>query len=107
MKDAIVTGFEVSKIAPYILLGVVGVYVGVLYMLRSIRIEKFKSKKEKFFYIIQAVGSSMLSTWISYEIVTYFFHLPTSLSVAIAGGIGYLGAESISTLAIKLLEKRL
>ncbi len=82
-------------------------FVGFLYILRSIRNEDFKNKTEKLFYIIQGIGSSMLITWISYEITDYFFNLPTSLCVAISGGVGYLGAESVSTLALDSLKKRL
>ncbi len=81
--------------------------MGFLYVLRSMRNEDFKNKSEKVFYIIQGVGSSMLITWISYEITDYFFNLPTSLCVAISGGIGYLGSESVSALVLDSLKKRL
>ncbi|MGL2530745.1 holin [Helicobacter pylori] len=103
----IVLGFELSKLMPYILVELIGLFVGFLYILRSIRNESFKNKTEKVFYIIQGVGSSMLVTWISYEITDYFFNLPTSLCVAISGGVGYLGAESVSALALDSLKKRL
>ncbi len=103
----IVLGFEVSKFIPYFLVGLIGLFVGFLYVLRSIRNEDFKNKTEKVIYIIQGVGSSMLITWISYEITDYFFNLPTSLCVAISGGVGYLGAESVSSLALDSLKKRL
>ncbi|GAA8184557.1 hypothetical protein HpDR148_04280 [Helicobacter pylori] len=103
----IVLGFEVSKFIPYFLVSLIGLFVGFLYILRSIRNESFKNKTEKVFYIIQGVGSSMLITWISYEITDYFFNLPTSLCVAISGGVGYLGAESVSALALDSLKKRL
>ncbi|WP_120833735.1 phage holin family protein [Helicobacter pylori] len=106
-QHLIVLGLEVSKIIPYLLVMMIGLFVGVLYVLRSIRGENFKNKIEKLFYIIQGVGSSMLITWISYEITDYFFNLPTSLCVAISGGIGYLGAESVSALALDSLKKRL
>ncbi|GAA9803983.1 phage holin family protein [Helicobacter pylori] len=105
-KDLIVLGFEVSKIIPYFLVLVIGFFVGFLYVLRSIRTEDFKNKTEKFFYIIQGVGSSILITWISYEIMDYFFALPTSLCTAISGGVGYLGAESVSALVLDILKKR-
>ncbi|GAA7033199.1 hypothetical protein ID0177_14680 [Helicobacter pylori] len=85
----------------------IGLFVGFLYVLRSIRNENFKNKTEKLFYIIQGVGSSMLITWISYEITDYFFNLPISLCVAISGGVGYLGAESVSILILDSLKKRL
>ncbi len=106
-QHVIVLGFEVSKLVPYLLLGLIGLFVGFLYVLRSIRREEFKNKTERLFYAIQGVGSSMLITWISYEITDYFFNLPTSLCVAISGGVGYLGAESVSALALDSLKKRL
>ncbi len=106
-QDLIVLGFEVSKFAPYFLLIIIGLFAGFLYVLRSIRNEDFKNKAEKMIYIIQGVGSSMLITWISYEITNYFFNLPTSLCVAISGGVGYLGSESVSALVLDSLKKRL
>ncbi|WQS38516.1 phage holin family protein [Helicobacter pylori] len=107
MQHSLVLGFEISKLMPYILVGLIGLFVGVLYVLRSIRGEDFKSKSERVIYFIQGVGSSMLVTWICYEIMDYFFQLPQSLCVAISGGMGYLGAESVSALALDSLKKRL
>ncbi|WP_208392016.1 phage holin family protein [Helicobacter pylori] len=107
MQHSLVLGFEISKLMPYILVGVVGLLVGVLCVFRSIRSEDFKNRTERVIYFIQGVGSSMLITWISYEITDYFFQLPQSLCVAISGGIGYLGAESVSALALDSLKKRL
>ncbi len=106
-QDLIVLGFEVSKFIPYFLVLMIGLFVGFLYVLRSIRNENFKNKTERLFYIVQGVGSSMLVTWISYEIMDYFFNLPTSLCVAVSGGVGYLGAESVSALVLDSLKKRL
>ncbi|MFP6306893.1 phage holin family protein [Helicobacter pylori] len=106
-QHLIVLGFEISKFIPYLLVLMIGLFVGFLYVLRSIRNEDFKNKTEKMIYIIQGIGSSMLITWISYEIIDYFFNLPTSLCVAISGGVGYLGAESVSDLALDSLKKRL
>lgn len=107
MQHSLILGFEISKLMPYFLVGAIGLFVGVLYVFRSIRNEDFKNKSEKVIYFIQGVGSSMLVTWISYEITDYFFQLPQSLCVAISGGIGYLGAESVSILALDSLKKRL
>ncbi|MFA8026723.1 holin [Helicobacter pylori] len=103
----LILGYEISKIIPYLLVLMIGLFVGFLYVLRSMKSQEFKNKTEKVFYIIQGVGSSMLLTWISYEIMDYFFHLPTSLCVAISGGVGYLGAESVSALVLDSLKKRL
>ncbi|GHQ67031.1 hypothetical protein VN0401_08120 [Helicobacter pylori] len=102
-----VLAFESSKFIPYFLVLMLGLFVGFLYVLRSMRNEDFKNNTERLFYTIQGVGSSMLLTWISYEIMDYFFNLPTSLCVAISGGVGYLGAESVSALVIDSLKKRL
>ncbi|ADU81060.1 phage holin family protein [Helicobacter pylori] len=107
MQHSLVLGFEISKLMPYLLVGVIGLFVGVLYVFRGIKNEDFKSRTEKVIYFIQGVGSSMLITWISYEITDYFFQLPQSLCVAISGGVGYLGAESVSSLALDSLKKRL
>ncbi len=106
-QHLIVLGFEVSKFIPYLLVLMLGLFVGVLYVLRSIRNQDFKSKTERFFYTIQGVGSSMLVTWISYEIMDYFLNLPISLCIAISGGVGYLGSESVSALVLDALKKRL
>ncbi|WQR81781.1 phage holin family protein [Helicobacter pylori] len=107
MQHSLVLGFEISKLMPYLLVGFIGLFVGVLYVFRSIRNEDFKNKTEKAIYFIQGVGSSMLITWITYEITDYFFQLPQSLCVAISGGVGYLGAESVSALALDSIKKRL
>ncbi len=107
MQHIIILGFEISKFAPYLLLLIVGLFVGFLYSFRTIRNENFKNKTEKMIYIIQGIGSSMLVTWISYEIMDHFFNLPISLCVAISGGFGYLGAEKLSDLVLDHLKKRL
>ncbi len=107
MQHFLILGYEISKFIPYFLVFLVGLFVGFLYVIRSIRNEDFKKKSEKVAYIIQGVGSSMLITWISYEITDYFFNLPTSLCVALGGGVGYLGSESVSILALDSLKKRL
>ncbi|MGL2720636.1 holin [Helicobacter pylori] len=107
MQHSLVLGFEISKLIPYLLVVLIGLFVGFLYVLRSIKEENFKNKTERLFYIIQGLGSSMLITWISYEITDYFFNFPISLCVAISGGVGYLGAESVSALALDSLKKRL
>ncbi len=107
MQHYLILGFEISKFMPYLLVLTIGLFVGFLYVLRSIKNEDFKNRSEKVIYFVQGVGSSMLITWISYEITDYFFQLPQSLCVAISGGVGYLGAESVSALALDSIKKRL
>ncbi|WP_120941890.1 holin [Helicobacter pylori] len=106
-QHLIVFGFEVSKLVPYLLVLMIGFFSGFLYALKSVRNENFKNETEKVFYIIQGIGSSMLITWIIYEIVDYFFNFPISLCVAISGGFGYLGSESVSALVLDGLKKRI
>ncbi|GAA8784010.1 hypothetical protein DUHN20_12690 [Helicobacter pylori] len=106
-QHIIILGFEISKFIPYFLVLMIGCFVGILYILKSIKNENFKNKTQRFFYIIQGIGSSMLVTWISYEITDFFFNLPHSLCVAISGGVGYLGADSVSALALDSLKKRI
>ncbi|QEE97094.1 holin [Helicobacter pylori] len=107
MQHYLILGFEISKLMPYILVGIVGLFVGILYVLRGIRNEDFKNKTEKSIYITQGVGSSMLITWVNYEIMDYFFQFPQSLCVAVSGGVGYLGAERVSGVVLDSLKKRL
>ncbi|WQU42036.1 holin [Helicobacter pylori] len=106
MQHSLVLGFEISKFMPYLLVLMIGLFVGFLYVLRSVKSENFKNKTEKVIYFIQGVGSSMLITWISFEITDYFFNFPLSLCVAISGGMGYLGAETVSALALDSLKKK-
>lgn len=107
MQDFLILGFEISKFMPYLLVLMIGLFVGILYVLRSMKNEVFKSRAEVVIYILQGIGSSTLITWISFEITDYFFNFPLSLCVAISGGIGYLGAESLSVLVLDSLKKRL
>ncbi|WQU10375.1 holin [Helicobacter pylori] len=107
MQHYLVLGFEISKLIPYFLVVTIGLFVGVLYVLRGILNKDIQNKTEKLIYTIQGVGSSMLITWISFEITDFFFNFPLSLCVAISGGTGYLGAESVSALVLDSLKKRL
>ncbi|EJB60511.1 hypothetical protein [Helicobacter pylori] len=107
MQHFLVLGFEISKFMPHLLVLMIGLFVGILYVLRSMKNEHFKSRSEVIIYIVQGMGSSALTTWISFEITDYFFTFPLSLCVAISGGVGYLGAESLSVLVLDSLKKRL
>ncbi|PAF49212.1 hypothetical protein BKH41_03790 [Helicobacter sp. 12S02232-10] len=90
----------------YIFLATIGALVGVLYVLRTIQEEHIDTKSKALQFIIYGVGSSMLVTWIGYEIAHTYYGLPDSLSCAIGGGLGFIGAETISRLLIKLFKKK-
>ncbi|BCZ18066.1 holin [Helicobacter sp. NHP19-003] len=106
-QDLVILGLSVKEYLPYFFMLVVGFCVGWLFVLRTIKNENFNGALDKARYIFWGVGSSMLTTWISFEIINYYFHLPTSLVISISGGIGYIGAEVVSDYALRLLERKL
>lgn len=50
-----------------------------------------------------AIGSSIF-VWASYELLKYY-QLPDNLSLAVAGVIGYIGADTLARLIEKILDK--
>ncbi|CCB80746.1 hypothetical protein HBZC1_17600 [Helicobacter bizzozeronii CIII-1] len=106
-QDIVILGLALKEYMPYFFMLLVGFCVGGLFVLRTIKNEVFSGKWDKIRYIFWGIGSSMLTTWISFEAIIYFFHLPIGLSTAIAGGIGYIGAEVVSDYALKILEKKI
>lgn len=90
----------------YILLLALGFVAGCLYVLRTFDLEKSESKYHKIRHIISGVGSSMLITYITFELLVYQ-GLPSGTSVALSAGVGYLGAESVSKFITMFLEKKI
>lgn len=90
----------------YIVLVGIGFLVGILFVLRTIQEEHIDTKSKAVQFIIYGIGSSMLVTWIGYEVAHTYYGLPDSLSCAIGGGLGFVGAETISRLLIKLFKKK-
>ncbi|PAF49066.1 hypothetical protein BKH41_02960 [Helicobacter sp. 12S02232-10] len=97
------SAWEIFKL--YLFVIIVGFAVGILYILRAIQEEPINSKSKAIQFVLYGVGSSMLVTWIGYEISIYY-GLPASLSCAIGGGLGFIGAETIARLLIKLFKKK-
>ncbi|MFC3847846.1 holin [Helicobacter baculiformis] len=106
-QDSLILGMELSKLLPYLLVLVVGFCVGGLFVLRTIKNETLSGWGDRVRYIIWGVGSSMLTTWVSFEIIGYYFQLPLGLATAISGGIGYMGAEVVGELGLKAISKKL
>ncbi|MCE3040471.1 phage holin family protein [Helicobacter anatolicus] len=90
----------------YLLIIFVGAFSGAMYVMRTIEKEELDTRIKKLRYIIYGMGSSMLFTWIASEI-GFYFGLPNSLSVALGGGIGFLGAECVTAFFLKFLQKKL
>ncbi|MDO7253890.1 phage holin family protein [Helicobacter cappadocius] len=94
---------EILKTYAFVM--IIGIFVGCLFVLRTIHEEAIDTKAKMIQFIIYGVGSSMLITWIGYEVLI-FYSLPNSLSCAIGGGLGFVGAETISRLIIALFKKK-
>lgn len=92
--------------ATYIFILFIGAFSGSMYVMRTIGKEQLDTKKKKIKYVVYGMGSSMLFTWITYEIGVYF-GLPYSLSVAVGGGVGFLGAEVVTNLILNFVKKKL
>lgn len=90
----------------YLMVLLIGIFAGVMYVLRSITEHKIDTKTKAVVFVIQGIGSSMLLCFLAFEGAHYFV-LPNSLSVAIGGGIGWLGGEVISRLFLRLFEKKI
>ncbi|PAF53241.1 hypothetical protein BKH42_06855 [Helicobacter sp. 13S00482-2] len=90
----------------YIFVALIGLFVGCLFVLRTISEEVIDTKSKMIQFIIYGVGSSMLITWIGYEIFV-FYGLPPSLACSIGGGLGFIGAETIARIFIRFLKKKL
>lgn len=95
--------FEIAK--TYVFVVVIGIFVGLLFVLRTIHEEAIDTKSKLIQFVIYGIGSSMLITWIGYEVFV-FYGLPQSLSCAIGGGMGFVGAETIARLVIKAFKKK-
>lgn len=90
----------------YFIVLFVGIFAGVMYVLRSITEQKIDTKAKAVVFVIQGIGSSMLLCFLAFEGAMYL-GLPSSLSVAIGGGVGWLGGEVISRLFLRLFEKKI
>ncbi|PAF50854.1 phage holin family protein [Helicobacter sp. 13S00477-4] len=92
-------------IKTYLFVAVIGIFVGCLFVMRTISEEVIDTKAKMIQFIVYGVGSSMLITWIGYEVFV-FYGLPPSLACAIGGGMGFVGAESIARLVIRVFKKK-
>ncbi|PAF49612.1 holin [Helicobacter sp. 12S02232-10] len=105
-KDLVFLGVSLREYVPYLFILILGVCVGILFVLRTIKEVSIDTKSKMIQYVIYGVGSSMLTTWIAYELLNYYTHFPLSLSSALSGGVGFIGAETVSRLVIRLFENK-
>lgn len=106
-REWIVLGIALREYLPYLFILCLGIFVGILFVLRTIKEVAIDTKSKRNQYVFYGIGSSMLTTWIAYELLNYFTNFPLSLSSAIAGGVGFIGAETASRIAIRFFENKL
>ncbi|WP_324726261.1 holin [Helicobacter heilmannii] len=70
-NDFLILGLSIKDYLPYLFMLAVGFLVSWLFVLRTIKNENFSGVLDKVRYISWGVGSSMLTTWISFELINY------------------------------------
>lgn len=89
----------------YLLVLLVGFWAGAMFSFRILREEDIKTRSEKIQFVAYGVSSSMFVTWIGFETFAYL-GLPTALSCALGGGLGFIGAETIARIVILTFKKK-
>ncbi|PAF41203.1 holin [Helicobacter sp. 11S02596-1] len=84
---------------------VLGLSVGFLFVLRSIEEKPITTTWQAVRFVIYGVGSSMFITWLGFELFLYL-GLPTPLAAALGGGFGFIGANTIAGLVIRVFKHR-
>lgn len=90
----------------YLFIGILGVFSGFLFVLRTIQNEAIDTKGKAIRFVTYGIGSSVLITWIGFETFVYL-GLPNSLSSALGGGLGFIGAETVARLVIRAFNKKI
>lgn len=90
----------------YIWMMIVGFIGGCLYVLREFDAHEIKNKRHLIRRVFYGVTSSMFITYVAWEILI-FQGLPVSVSTAIGGGLGYIGAETASRVVVRFFEKKI
>lgn len=83
----------------------VGLIAGVLHIARHYDDEKLDNLHKKIRYFIHGIIGSMFFTYVIFEILLYF-GFNERVSVAMAGGVAYLGAEKVSDILEDFLKKK-
>ncbi|WP_120946410.1 holin [Helicobacter labacensis] len=80
-----------AVVLEYGILLAVGCFAGFLFALKTL--ENARGALAILRHVFLGTGSSMLATWLAYELIKEYFHLNLGLSLALSAGVGYLGAE--------------
>lgn len=89
----------------YLFIILIGLIAGILYSIRTISEVDIKTNSQKIIYIVYGVLSSMFITWIGFEAFMYF-GLGSSLSSALGGGLGFIGADRVAKLLVSFIKKK-
>lgn len=90
----------------YIWMLVVGFIGGCLYVLREFDNQEIRNRRHLIRRVFYGVTSSMFITYVTWEILI-FQGLPVAVATAISGGLGYIGAETVSRLIVRFFEKKI
>lgn len=90
----------------YIVLAILSFLSGIAYVLKNFFKEITERKLEHEFKMIYGFLGSALTCWVVFELCVYF-NFNQSLSLALAGGSGYLGADFLLEILQKFLNTKI
>lgn len=95
-----------ESLKEYLFVLVIGFLIGVLFLIKGYEKEEVKTKWQLFRYVFHGVLISMFITWLGYEVFVYV-GLPYQLSVALGGGLAYLGTDRLVMIVERFIQKKL
>lgn len=90
----------------YLFILIVGFVIGILFLIKGYEKEEIKTRKQFVRYVIHGILISMFITWAGFEIFIYL-GLPYKLSVAMGGGMAYLGTDRLTMMLEKVIQSKL
>ena len=90
----------------HIFILIVGFVIGILFLIKGYEKEEIKTRHQFFRYVIHGILISMFITWAGFEVFIYL-GLPYKLSVAMGGGMAYLGTDRLTMMLEKIIQNKL
>lgn len=90
----------------HIFILIVGFVIGILFLIKGYEKEEIKTRRQFIRYVIHGILISMFITWAGFEVFIYF-GLPYKLSVAMGGGMAYLGTDRLTMMLEKVIQSKL
>ena len=95
-----------EELKEHLFILVVGLVISILFLIRGYEKENIKTRKQFIRYVIHGILISMFITWAGFEVFIYF-GLPYKLSVAMGGGMAYLGTDRLTMILEKVIQSKL